>query len=129
MLLDRKSKILFTGDSYYPGSLYVYFNGGLYGKSNILAYAKSMHEISKLVSDLDFIHPSHNHPVVYSMILEKVADALSLLALGNITLRELTEGDITITSLSNTREEYLSHDDLYKYEFDGFSIIARKCHK
>lgn len=132
MLLDRNNKILFTGDSYYPGPLIAYFNGGLYGYSDISAYAESMEKISKLVPDLDFIHPAHNYPVVEPTVLVEVANAFSLLASGNIAPGKLIEWNKNIAFFPGNEKdikEYINQNDLYRYEFDRFSIIAKRCHK
>lgn len=131
MLLDRKNKMLFTGDAYYPGHLYAHFEGEVYGNSNIPTYAKTMRRVSELVPELISIHPSHNAPIGDPVYLIKVADALELLAAGKVSSEKLMQGDLSLASLPDTGEiveGYVIPDDLYIYDFDGFSIIARKCH-
>lgn len=132
MLLDRKNRMLFTGDSYYPGHLYAHFDGGIYGKSDIPIYASSMRKICNLIPLLDTIHPSHNDPIGNPLILVKVADALQSLSEGNVTCGRWLHGDLSVASLPDSGEAvegYVIPDDLYVYDFDGFSIIASKHHK
>ncbi|MCG8481797.1 MAG: MBL fold metallo-hydrolase, partial [Clostridia bacterium] len=69
MLLDKENRILFTGDSFYLGPLFVYFNGGIFGYSDLNEYFESMKKVSELVPDLDYIHPSHNDVIVKPAVL------------------------------------------------------------
>lgn len=131
MLLDRKNKMLFTGDSYYPGHLYAHFDGTVYGKSDLEIYAKTMKRVSQLVPEINTIHPSHNHPVGDPAILIKVAEALELLVEGKVSSEKLMRGDLSPASLPDTGEiveGYVVPDDLYIYDFDGFSVITRDRH-
>ncbi|MGG1662160.1 MBL fold metallo-hydrolase [Brevibacillus sp. NRS-1366] len=131
MLLDKKNKMLFTGDGYYPGHLYAHFDGTVYGKSDIETYAKTMKRISQLVPELHSIHPSHNYPISDPTILIKVAEALELLAEGKVSSEKLMRGDLSLASLPDTGEVvegYVVPDDLYIYDFDGFSVITRDRH-
>jgi glyoxylase-like metal-dependent hydrolase (beta-lactamase superfamily II) len=131
MLLDRKNKMLFTGDGYYPGNLYAHYEGTVYGNSDIPIYAKTMRRISELVPELNSIHPSHNAPTSEPGILIKAANALELLVEGKATSEKWLHGDLTWASLPDSGEVvegYVVPDDLYIYDFDGLSIIARKSH-
>ena len=128
MLLDMDNKMLFTGDSYYPGHLYAHYEGTFYGNSNIETYAKSIEKISLLVKDLSSIHPGHNKPVDDPKVLEKLAKALRALREGCITNKTHLHGDLSIASLPDNGEDiegYVVPDDLYVYDFEGLKIIAR----
>ena len=131
MLLDRENKMLFTGDSYYPGHLYAHFEGAFYGDSDLEAYADSMEKIAALADALDSIHPSHNDPVDDPQVLKKLAGALRQLADGKAESDTHLYGDLSIASLPDSGtdlEGYVIPDDLYIYDFGAFKIIARKRH-
>ena len=132
MLLDIENKMLFTGDSYYPGHLYAHFEGDFYGNSDVNAYAASIEKVRAFVDELASIHPSHNDPVGDPRILKKLAVALRKLANGEVEAGTLLFGDLSVASLPNSGEQiegYVIPDDLYIYDFDEFKIIARKRHR
>jgi glyoxylase-like metal-dependent hydrolase (beta-lactamase superfamily II) len=131
MLLDIDNRILFTGDTYYPGHLYAHYEGEFYGNSDIEAYAASMRNISKLCDGLVSIHPSHNEPICNPQILKKAASAFQKLAERDVSPGMHLYGDLSVASLPNSGEcvaGYVIPDDLYIYDFDGLKIIARKRH-
>lgn len=97
-LLDRRNRLLFTGDTFYPGPIYLYSP-----ETDFDAYTRSIARLRKLKSSLDLLLPAHNVPVASPNYLDLVADAVSRIAAGKITPRE--------------------KDGLKEYEFDGFSII------
>ena len=131
MLLDEGNKMLFTGDSYYPGHLYAHFEGEFYGNSDIEVYADSMERVSRLADGLSSIHPSHNDPKCDPAILKKAATALRKLVKREAGPGRHLYGDLSIASLPDSGEDYPGYvipDDLHVYDFDEFKVIARKRH-
>lgn len=97
-LLDRWNRLLFTGDTFYPGPIYLYSP-----ETDIDAYARSIAALRKLKSGLDLLLSAHNVPVASPEYLDRLADAMSRIAAGKITPHQ--------------------KDGLREYDFDGFSII------
>ncbi len=97
-LLDRANRLLFTGDTFYLGPIYLYSS-----ETDFDAYTRSIARLKKLKSSLDLLLPAHNVPVASTNYLDQVADAVSRIAGGKITPRQ--------------------KDGLREYEFDGFSMI------
>ena len=129
MLLDEDNKMLFTGDTYYPGHLYAHFEGDFYRNSDLHAYAATMESVSLLADSLASIHPSHNEPVCDPQVLKKAAMALRKLASGEAGEGERLYGDLSLASLPDSGENvdgYVIRDDLRVYDIDGVKIIARR---
>jgi len=97
-LLDRWNRLLFTGDTFYSGPIYLYSP-----ETDFDAYTRSVARLKKLKSGLDLLLPAHNVPVASPESLDRLAEAVSRIASGKITPRQ--------------------KDGLREYDFDGFSII------
>ena len=68
MLLDRKNRSLFTGDTFYPGGLFAFFDED-FGGSDPKAYEETMRKVAALEPVLDFLYCSHNIPIATPKIL------------------------------------------------------------
>lgn len=97
-LLDRAHRELFTGDTFYPGSLWLFVP-----ETDLDAYQRSVERIAKLTGVVDVLRPAHNLPEADPKLLERVSPALTEIRSGKIT---------TFTVRSGRRV----------YQFDGFSI-------
>ncbi len=69
-LLDRGARLLWTGDTYYPGALYVHFP-----TSDLNEFISSYERINALAPYYDALLPSHNEPLVEKHELERVLHA------------------------------------------------------
>jgi glyoxylase-like metal-dependent hydrolase (beta-lactamase superfamily II) len=58
VLLDREDGLLFTGDTYYPGPIYLFAPG-----TDLDAYGRSVTKLAQLVPSLSLLLPSHIVPV------------------------------------------------------------------
>lgn len=132
MLLERAGHRLFTGDTYYPGHLYAHYEGAVYGRSDLKAYADTLERLCDLVGALEVVHPSHNLPEMSPDRIPRVAEAMRLLAEGRGPEGRPLGDDLSVASLPDrgeTVEGYVIPDALYVYSFDGFSVIAPCCHQ
>jgi glyoxylase-like metal-dependent hydrolase (beta-lactamase superfamily II) len=101
-LLDRKNRLLFTGDTFYPAPLYAHFP-----ESNFDQYAETAKLLHKLQNEVDYIIPSHNETLLPSSYLEKL--------------------DLAFQSIQNNSAKFKEQKDgVREYLFDGFSILAKK---
>src|SRR5438874_9827637 len=57
-LLDRKHGLLFTGDTFYPGPIYLFTP-----EADFAAYARSVSRLAHLAPSLKLLLPGHNVPV------------------------------------------------------------------
>ena len=73
-LLDRKEKLLFTGDTYYDAELWLYVP-----ETNIKNYQISIDRLAKIETQIDYIFGAHRTARVDTGILIKVKQALKKL--------------------------------------------------
>jgi glyoxylase-like metal-dependent hydrolase (beta-lactamase superfamily II) len=69
-LFDRANGLLFTGDTYYPGTLWLYRP-----ETDLGAYGNSVRRIAALRPEVKLVLGAHNVPVAPPSVLEDLADA------------------------------------------------------
>jgi glyoxylase-like metal-dependent hydrolase (beta-lactamase superfamily II) len=99
-LIDRKNRFLLTGDSFYPGPIYLFSP-----ETNFAEYVKSINRLAAHVNEIDDLLTSHNEPLRPASTLLALKQALADLQAGKITPDE-SEG-------------------LKEYKFDSFSILMK----
>ena len=97
-LLDRKNGLLFTGDTYYPGPIYLFVP-----ETDLAAYTRSITRLAALSPQLSLLLPAHNVPVADPKALRAVEAAL----------KKVKDGSAKWKVTDGNRE----------YEFDGFSLL------
>jgi len=100
-LLDRKNRLLFTGDTFYPAPLYAHFP-----ESNFNQYAETAKLLHELQSEVDYVIPSHNETLLPSSYLAKL----------DLAFQSIQNGDTKFKEQKDGVREYL---------FDGFSILVK----
>lgn len=95
---DAADRLLFTGDSYYPGTIYLYVK-----ETDLSAYVRSVTTIASMVGQIDIVLPSHNEPVAKPDVLTKLLQAAHAVQSGS--------------------GEYKLVEGLREYAFDGFSML------
>jgi glyoxylase-like metal-dependent hydrolase (beta-lactamase superfamily II) len=70
-LLDQKNGLLFTGDNFYPGPIWLYRP-----ETDLDAYVQSITRIAALAPQLHLLLPSHNVPVADPSQLPKLLTAI-----------------------------------------------------
>jgi glyoxylase-like metal-dependent hydrolase (beta-lactamase superfamily II) len=99
-LLDEKSGLLFTGDSFYLGPIYLYRP-----ETDLDAYVASMQRLVLLVPRLQLLLPSHNTPVADPSYLPKVV----------VAIQQVRRGEV----------KPVAKDGKHEYVFEGFSFLMR----
>ncbi len=99
-LLDRAAGLLFTGDTFYPASLYTHLEG-----SDFDQYLATSRLLAELEPEVKLLMPAHNEPAVDASYLVRLRTAFEQVAAG-IEPTVITDGN---------RE----------FQFEGFSIITR----
>ncbi|RLI08072.1 MBL fold metallo-hydrolase [Candidatus Bathyarchaeota archaeon] len=100
-LLDRGSRLLWTGDLFYTGAIYTHLPGG-----DIDQLIESYRRLIDLGHLYDRLMPGHNEPWIEGEMLREVLEALE----------EIREGE----------ESYIEGEDgLRRYDYGRFSIIWR----
>ncbi len=99
-LLDEKNGLLFTGDSFYLGPIYLYRP-----ETDLDAYVASMEKLAALAPRLQLLLPSHNTPVADPSYLPKVVTAM----------QQVRRGEV----------KPVAKDGRHEYLFEGFSFLMR----
>lgn len=105
MLLDKDNSILFTGDTFYPATLYCHLSSKEGLDSDFDTYRDTMIDLAKKI-EVDKLYCSHNEPIVEGDTLQKVAKAFS--------------------EIESKKAEYqVDESGLFKYQFEGFAIVTK----
>ena len=99
-LLDEKNGLLFTGDTFYLGPIYLYRP-----ETDLDAYGASVQKLAAMAPRLQVLLPSHNTPVADPGYLPKVVAAM----------QQVRHGDV----------KPVEKDGKHEYLFDGFSFLMR----
>jgi len=78
-LLDEKNGLLFTGDTFYPGPIYLYRP-----ETDLDAYVASVKKLAALAPRLRLLLPAHNVPVAGPDYLPKVVAAIEQVRSGKV---------------------------------------------
>ncbi|HEY6350760.1 MAG TPA: MBL fold metallo-hydrolase [Candidatus Angelobacter sp.] len=78
-LLDEKNGLLFTGDTFYPGPIYLYRP-----ETDLDAYTASVKKLAALAPKLQLLLPSHNVPVADPRTLAQVVVAIEEVRSGKL---------------------------------------------
>ena len=97
-LLDEKNGLLFTGDTFYPGPIYLFRP-----ETDMDAYVASVQKLAVMASHLQLLLPAHNLPVADPSYLVKVVTAIQKVRRGEV--------------------KAVSKDGKHEYVFEGFSFL------
>jgi len=102
-LLDRANRLLFTGDTFYVGPIWLFEP-----ETDLAAYARSTARLASLADGdrVDLLLPGHNTPAASPAYLGKLRDAAQAIVAGK--LKE--------TSRENGQR---------RFQFDGFAVLTR----
>jgi len=100
-LFDQANGLLFTGDTYYPGPIFLYRP-----ETDLDAYEASMEKLVKLVPRLQLLLPAHNVPVASPADLQRALAAM----------KEIRSG----------KAKPVAHGGNREYKFDGFSFRMKE---
>lgn len=81
-LFDRANGLLFTGDTFYPGTVWIYRP-----ETDLAAYANSVRRIAALQPQVKLVLGAHNVPVAQPMVLDDLATAFEKVRNGQVEPR------------------------------------------
>ena len=99
-LLDEKNGLLYTGDTFYQGPIYLYRP-----ETDLEAYVASVRKLAAMIPHLQLLLPSHNVPVADPGYLPKVVAAM----------QQVRRGEV----------KAIDKDGKHEYIFEGFSFLMR----
>jgi glyoxylase-like metal-dependent hydrolase (beta-lactamase superfamily II) len=94
-LLDRQHGLLFTGDTFYPGPIYLFTP-----ETDFAAYGRSVHRLAQLAPHLQLLLPSHNLPISPPGVLDEA-----------------------VKKIQSGSAQYEVTDGRREYKVDGFSFL------
>jgi glyoxylase-like metal-dependent hydrolase (beta-lactamase superfamily II) len=100
-LLDRQNKLLFTGDTFYAGTIFLYVP-----ETDLTAYRQSIRNLQTLVPRLELVLPGHNFPAEKPEMLDRLVKAFDRARAG--------------------KAKFVEDDGRREYLFDGFSILLAR---
>ncbi len=100
-LLDRDHGLLWTGDSFYEGTIWLFVP-----ETDLEAYAASVERLAALVPELEMLLPAHNTPRVNPVRLEELKAAFDEVRRGGVEPDRLEDGTAV-------------------YRFENFSFLTR----
>lgn len=105
MLADDGNRLLFTGDTFYPASLYVFFASPDPVDQLLDTYRRTMERLAGEFSGYTLLC-SHNEPLCSGGMLAQAAQAFAAIQAGRAP-------------------DEVGNTGMKKYQFDGFAIITR----
>jgi glyoxylase-like metal-dependent hydrolase (beta-lactamase superfamily II) len=88
-LFDRANGLLFTGDTYYPGTIWIYRP-----ETDLVAYADSVRKLAALEPEVKLVLGAHNVPVAPPSILRELDDAFAKVQAGKVQPRPAGPGKV-----------------------------------
>lgn len=101
-LLDRSAGLLWSGDSFYAGPIWLFFP-----ETDLVAYQKSVAKLASLVPDLKAVFPAHNTPKADPALLTQLREKLDLVLAGKVEPAPVSGGNV-------------------EFRFAGFSFLMRE---
>ncbi len=100
-LFDQANGLLFTGDTYYPGPIFLYRP-----ETDLDAYTASLRKMIALGSRVQLLLPAHNVPAADPQDLSRVLDAMQQVRSG--------------------KAKPVPHGGQWEYKFPGFSFLMKR---
>jgi glyoxylase-like metal-dependent hydrolase (beta-lactamase superfamily II) len=88
-LFDRANGLLFTGDTYYPGTIWLYLP-----ETDLAAYGQSIRRIAALRPDVRVVLGAHNVPVAAPGVLEDLVAAFEKVQAGQAPAKTAGAGKV-----------------------------------
>ncbi len=101
-LLDRKAGLLWSGDSFYEGPIWLFFP-----ETDLVAYRASVERFAGLVPDLRAVFPAHNTPKADPHLLSELRENLAKVLAGEVEPVPVGDGNV-------------------EFRFDGFGLLMRE---
>ena len=97
-LFDRHHGLLFTGDTFYPGPIYLFTP-----ETDFAAYAQSVEKLARLAPRLHLLLPAHNLPISPPDVLERL--------------------DQSVKKVQSGSAKFVVTEGHREYSFQGFSLL------
>ena len=89
-LFDRVNGLLFSGDTYYPGPIWLFRP-----ETDLVAYGKSVRRLAALQPQVKLVLGAHNVPVAPPQVLGELAVAFEKVQATQVHYKRAGEGKVT----------------------------------
>ncbi len=110
-LIDRKNRLLWTGDTFYPGPIWLYAP-----ETSLSQYKESLDRLMLEHPNVDYLLPAHNLPLVSSELLPRVHRAFKVVLSGTAKRQESFQGTAIYSIEGETRFSFLLRDNPFSYK-------------
>ena len=107
-LLDRNAGLLWSGDSFYEGPIWLFFP-----ETDLAAYRKSVARLAAIAPDLKAVFPAHNTPSADPALLVELREKLDLVLAGEIEPTPVGDGNV---EFKFQRFSFLMREDYYRLD-------------
>lgn len=107
-LLDRNAGLLWSGDSFYEGPIWLFFP-----ETDLAAYRNSVARLAELAPDLKAVFPAHNTPQADPALLVTLQENLDLVLAGEIEPVPVGDGNV---EFKFQRFSFLMREDYYRID-------------
>lgn len=112
-LLDREHGYLWTGDTFYAATIWLFFEG-----TDLDAYEESIGKLADLSASLKKLFPAHNTPVADPIRLIELVEAFDQVMTGTKKAKETSKSGLPV----------YDEEEKVIYEFEHFSFLIRGDH-
>lgn len=109
-LIDRENRLLWTGDTFYPGPIWLYAP-----ETSLRQYEKSLARLMAEHLNVDYLLPAHNIPKVSAKLLPRVQSAFEKVMAGSAKRQESFQGTVIYSIEGETKFSFLLRDNAYSY--------------
>ena len=107
-LLDRSAGLLWSGDSFYEGPIWLFFP-----ETDLAAYQSSVARLAALAPDLKAVFPAHNTPKSDPALLTDLQKNLELVLTGEIEPTPVGDGNV---EFKFRRFSFLMREDYFRVD-------------
>lgn len=109
-LIDRKNRLLWTGDTFYAGPIWLYAP-----ETSLGSYEKSLNRLMLEYQNVDHLLPAHNTPLVSVELLPRVLNAFKKVMAGTAKRQESFQGTVIYSIEGESKFSFLLRDNPYSY--------------
>ena len=110
-LIDRKARLMWTGDTYYSGPIWLFV-----AETDLAAYEHTLERLVELQSDVDYLLPAHNTPWEASSVLTALEAGFQQMLEGNTERINQGDGMIEHKIPGEQRFSFLMRDEVIPYQ-------------
>ena len=111
ILIDRKNKLMWTGDSYYSGPIWLFAQ-----ETNLHHYQQSLEIMISESKEIDWLLPAHNTPLAIPTLLPKVLQGIKDIIAGNSNSIPQGEGMIEYKLEGDLPFSFIMRDEILPYK-------------